>query len=66
MTVERGKRQCERYSPATYARLSPGTLASIDVQILDMTGAEVPFADVNSVVVMQLHVRKRRSALGWY
>jgi hypothetical protein len=65
VTVEHGKRQCERYSPATYVRLRPSTLSSIDIQLLDKTGSEIAFADVNTIVVLQLHVRKRRSHLGW-
>ncbi len=65
VTVEHGKRQCERYSPATYVRLRPSTLDSIDIQLLDKTGAEVSFSDGSSVVVMLLHVRKRRPP-GWY
>jgi hypothetical protein len=63
VTVERGKRQCERYSPPTYVRLRPSTLDSIDIQLLDKTGTEVPFENGISLVVMQLHVRKRQ--LGW-
>ncbi len=63
VTVERDKRQCERYSPPTYVRLRPSTLDSIDIQLLDKTGSEVPFGDVSSLVVLQLHVRKRPS--GW-
>jgi hypothetical protein len=59
VTVERGKRQCERYSPPTYVRLRPSTLDSIDIQLLDKTGTEVPFGDLSSLVVLQLHVRKR-------
>jgi hypothetical protein len=59
VTVERGKRQCERYSPPTYVRLRPSTLNSIDIQLSDKTGAEVSFGDLSSLVVLQLHVRKR-------
>lgn len=64
VTVEHGKRQCERYSPPTYTRLRPSTLYCVDIQLLDKTGAEVDFSDANSVNVLQLHVRKRRAA-GW-
>lgn len=66
MTVEPGKRQCERYSPPTYSRLRPSTLDCIDIMLLDKTGAEVNFVDENTVVVVQLHVRKRRPVQhGW-
>lgn len=66
VTVEPGKRQCERYSPTTYSRLRPSTLDCVDIQLLDKTGAEVAFGDLCSIAVLQLHVRKRRtSAVGW-
>jgi len=65
VTVEQGKRQCERYSPPTYTRLRPSTLQCVDIQLLDKTGEEVAFSNDSSVVVLQLHVRKRRPATGW-
>ena len=69
VTVEHGKRQCERYSPPTYTRLRPSTLDCVDIQLLDKTGVEVAFGNDSSVVVLQLHVRKRRASLasqpGW-
>ena len=66
VTEDLGKRQCERYSTPTYVRLRPSTLESIDIELRDKTGAEVGFDDLHTMVVMQLHVRKRRtSSMGW-
>lgn len=66
VTVEHSKRQCERYSSPTYVRLRPSILDSIDVQLRDKTGSEVLFEGNSTLVVLQLHVRKRRENVGWY
>ena len=64
VTAEHSKRQCERYSTQTYVRIRPSTLDSIDIQLRDKTGAEAHFDGNNTLVVLQLHMRKRRES-GW-
>jgi hypothetical protein len=64
VTADHAKRQCERYSTPTYVRIRPSTLYSIDIQLRDKTGAEAQFDGNSTLVVLQLHLRKRREN-GW-
>ncbi len=64
VTVGKGERQCNEYARPQYVRVKPTYLKSILIELRDLTGTVIEIWNQNSMVIVQLHFRRRKKE-GW-
>jgi hypothetical protein len=64
VTVRKGVRQCNEYERPQYVRVKPTYLKNILIELRDLTGKVIEIWNQNSMVIVQLHFRRRKRE-GW-